>query len=477
VRAFGDKVVESNLKGLTMLFSKPWLYLLVACTSLVAPLGCHRQSAPQSDEEAVAVPTIPVVHPTPQTIIRKIQQPGYIKPYEQTPIYSKIAGYVEEVKVDIGQSVKKGDLLLRMFVPEMEQDLNAKEARVVQARAEVVQAEEAFKAAEANVNTQVALVVDTKQGIEQARAENERWEKEYDRAMRLFKGNVYDQQTLDESKNQKDQSKAGTERALAKHNFAKAALVESEARHGKARADVAAAKAKQLVAEADRDQSKAWLDYREIRAPYDGIITLRNVHTGHFLQSSSSGTTNKAAEPLFVMVNWDLMRINVQVPEYDAELVRDGMPAMIRFPSLNLPDFPGNVTRSTWAYDDQARTLRAEIHLQNPKKILHPGMYAHAVITAQLADVLTLPTESLMNEGDGIYCYLIEGGKAVRTAIQTGVKNDRLTQVKRKQERHIGAEKSDKWEEFTGREDVVARNPTSLIDGQPATGVASSTVK
>src|SRR5580692_2481618 len=174
------------MKGQTMNFSRPSLYHLIACACLAGTMGCHRQSMPDTDAESGVVPSIPVVHPTRQTITRKIQQPGYIKAYEQTPIYSKIAGYVEEVKVDIGQSVKKGDLLLMMYVPEMVQDLNAKEARVVQAKAEVVQAEEAFKAAEANVNTQVALVVDTKQGIEQARAENERWDKEYDRAMRLF---------------------------------------------------------------------------------------------------------------------------------------------------------------------------------------------------------------------------------------------------------------------------------------------------
>jgi HlyD family secretion protein len=454
--------------------SRYWYYLLVAIACLGATTGCHRLSKAEEVSEESATPSVPVVHPTRLTVTRKIQQPGYIKAYEQTPIYSKIAGYVDQVKVDIGQSVKKDDLLLTIYVPEMEQDLKAKIARVQQSIAEVSQAEEALKAAEANVKTQEALVIDTRQGVEQARAENERWEKEYDRAMRLFKGNVFDQQTLDESKNQKDQSKAGVARAQAKQNFAIAALVESEAKRSKAVADIAAARAKQQVAEADRDQSKAWLDYREIRAPYDGIITLRNVHKGHFLQSSSSGSTNKSAEPLFVMMNWDLMRINVQVPEYDAELVKDGMPAMVRFPSLNLPDFPSQVTRSTWAYDDQARTLRAEIHLQNPQKILHPGMYAHAVITAQLPDVLTLPSEALMNEGDSAYCYVIEGGKAVRTAVQTGIKSDRLTQVKRKQERHIGAERSDKWEEFTGKEDIVARNPTSLIDGESVIAVPAN---
>jgi HlyD family secretion protein len=458
-----------------MIGSRWWLQFLASVGCLAAASGCHRQSQPEETSAGTAAtPSILFVHPTRQTITRIIQQPGYIKSYEQTPIYSKIAGYVQEVKVDINDRVRKGDLLLKLWVPEMEQDLKSKEARVSQATAEIHQAEEGFKASQANVKTAEALVKDSEAGVIQAEADYQRWRAEFVRANKLFEGRVYDKQTLDESRNQVDQAEAGKERAKAKLNYARAALVESEAKNGKAAADIEAAKARVQVAQADRDQSKAWLDYRDIRAPYDGVVTSRNVHTGHFLQSSSSGSTNKEAQPLFVVCRMDLMRINVQVPEYDAVLVKEGMPAVVRFPSLNLQEFLGKVTRFTWSFDEQARTLRAEIHLPNPQEVLHPGMYAHAIITVQLPDVMTLPTEALMNEGDNVYCYCIEGGKAVRTAVQVGVKNDRVTQVLRKQERHIGDAKHDKWEEFSGREDVVARNPASLIDGQAITASTSA---
>jgi HlyD family secretion protein len=458
-----------------MIGSRWWLQLLTSVGCLAAVSGCHRQSqSEEASEGTAATPSIPVVHPTRQTITRLIQQPGYIKSYEQTPIYSKIAGYVQEVKVDINDRVHKGDLLLKMWVPEMEQDLKSKEARVHQVTAEIHQAEESYKAAQANVNTADALVKDSEAGILQAEAEYQRWQKEFDRAQRLIKGNVYDPQTRDEMQNQRDQAVAGNKRASAKLNYSRAALVESQAKNSKAAADVEAAKARLQVAEADRDQSKAWLDYKDIRAPYDGVVTSRNVHTGHFLQSASSGSTNKEAQPLFVVCRMDLMRINVQVPEYDAVLLKEGMPAVVRFPSLNLQEFQGKVTRYTWSFDEQARTLRVEVQLPNPQEVLHPGMYAHAVITVQLPDVMTLPTEALMNEGDNIYCYCIEGGKAVRTAVQVGLKNERVTQVLRRQERHIGDAKSDKWEEFSGREEVVARNPASLIDGQTVTASPSA---
>ena len=101
------------------------------------------------------------------------------------------------------------------------------------------------------------------------------------------------------------------------------------------------------------------------------------------------------------------------------------MPATVRFPSLNLPPLQGKVTRFTWSFDEQARTSRARDPLPNPEELLRPGMYAHAQIQVQLPDALTVPSEALMNEGDGVYCYVFEGGKAVRTAAQVGVKSER----------------------------------------------------
>ena len=175
-------------------------------STCAAIAGCRRDDSSET-HGGIGPRLRTIVHPARRAITRTIQQPGYLKAYEQTPIYSKIAGYVQDVKVDIDDHVHKGDLLLKLWVPELEQDLKAKDARVTQA-GEVTQAEQAFKAAEALEKTQEALVIDTQQGIEQAKAENE-LRKRCDRAMRMFKANVYDKQTLDESKNQKDPVQGG----------------------------------------------------------------------------------------------------------------------------------------------------------------------------------------------------------------------------------------------------------------------------
>ena len=253
------------------------------------------------------------------------------------------------------------------------------------------------------------------------------------RAHKLQGEGVFDKQTGDEAKNQFEQANAGLQKANAKLNSSQAALNESKARRDKAAADVDAARAKLQVAEAEKEVSAAWLEYRIIRAPFDGIVTMRNVNTGAFLQSSSSGSTNKAAKPLFVVMRTDVMRVTSQIPEYDAVLVKEGLPARIHFQALPGREFPAQVTLTTWSFDKQARTLLAECHLPNPKEELRPGMYANVVITAKLSDVLTLPSESLMNDGDRTYCFVVEKGKAIRTAVQTGVRAGKVTQVVKKQ--------------------------------------------
>ena len=111
-------------------------YIALAVCLIVAG-GCRRHEPPPATAEN---PTVTVVSPIRQSIRRTIRQPGCAKAYEQTPIYSRVAGYVESVPVDIGDQIKEGQLLARVQVPELEKDLNAKVARVGQAEAQVQQA-------------------------------------------------------------------------------------------------------------------------------------------------------------------------------------------------------------------------------------------------------------------------------------------------------------------------------------------------
>jgi HlyD family secretion protein len=440
--------------------------LLGAGTVCAALCGCGHGDKKAETSAAADIPSVVVVKPQRQTLTRMILQPGWVRAYEQTPIYARVPGYVDNVPVDIGDHVAKGQLLAKLWVPELEKDLQSKAARVAQAEAQVSQARESLEAAKANVETAKAQVSVALAGVKRAEAEYMRWAAERDRAKQMVEGKVYDKQNLDVVLYQLQAQDAGRDQAQASHHSAQAFLNESVAKQKKVEADVQAALSSLQVADADRDQAKVWLDYRDITAPYDGVVTQRNIHTGAFLQVSSSGSTNKSAEPIFNVVRMDKVRVNVQVPEYDAALVKEGTPAIVAFQALKDKEFPGTVTRFTEVLDDQARTLRVEIHLPNPNEQLLPGMYVNAAIKVERPNTLTLPADAVFTDGEKTYCFVIEQGKAIQTAIKIGTKTELAVEVLKKQARPGHSTEQPPWEDLSGEEAVVASNPEALIDGQ-----------
>ena len=112
------------------------------------------------------------------------------------------------------------------------------------------------------------------------------------------------------------------------------------------RPDIQVATAKVEVAKADYEYWKDWLSYAEIRAPFDGVITSRHVHTGHFLQPANSGNATKMVEPLFMIMRTDIMRLTLEVPELDANLIKKGDKAKVRFQTKNggVPEIEATVT-------------------------------------------------------------------------------------------------------------------------------------
>jgi hypothetical protein len=133
---------------------------------------------------------------------------------------------------------------------------------------------------------------------------------------------------------------------------------------------------------------------------------------------------------------------------------------------VNGEGFPGKVTRSAWALDPKGgRTLRTEIDLKNPGGRLRPGMYAIASLAVEHAGVLAVPASALVNEGELTFIYWVEGGKARRTPVTVGLRDKDFVEVGKW--RSPGPQ--GRWQSFTGAEEVLARVPPSLGDGQAVT--------
>jgi multidrug efflux pump subunit AcrA (membrane-fusion protein) len=367
-----------------------------------------------------------VVRPERKTVRHPIEQPGFnIEAFQETALYAKVSGYVAKWKVDIGDSVKKDEVLVELDVPEMVVEVKQKEASIRQAEAQVTQA----KAAELT-----------------AQARLERAKSQYERLARVGQGGVLDRENVDE--------------ARLGYEAGKAALA-------KAKADVKAADAAVEVAKANRDYARTMLRYTEIRAPYDGVVTQKNVNDRDLVRPGDAGVKGR---PLYVVQQIDPVRVFVNVPASDAAWVQDGDPVSLQLLGAGGELFRGKITRNARSLDPQARTLRTEIDVPNPDKKLLPGAYVQARITVQHPNVWTLPAAAVLTEGDQTFCFRVEGNKAVRTPLQVGLRGGGLVEVLKKQARPPSAGEEGRWEAITGAEEVVAADAGALRDGQPVRG-------
>lgn len=431
------------------------LTILASCLLAMGTLGCGHQGSP-SDTSEPAAPSqtkVSAVQPQRQCLLRAVEQPGSVQADEETHLFARVSGYVSKVHVDIGQKVQgpkydsegkvtePGQILALIAVPELQVEVKQKEAQTRLAKAEVEQARKALAAAQAQIET-------VKASVDEAKALQARWDSELKRVVKLVESGTLDVQARDEIQNQ---HKAARARVAS----SEAAVRKAQADRDKAKADLVAAEARVDVAQAAVQRVEALLAYASVRAPYDGIVTLRQVNTGDSVEPAGG-----KGDLLFTVAKLDPVRIVVAVPEADAELVHDKADATITIAALRDSARTGVVKRTSWALQSGSRTLRAEIELPNKDGQLRPGMYVYARITGRCAESWTLPTSALAKHGDSRVCYQIQSGKANRLKVQTGRSNGEYTEVLKW--RHPG---TPSWQDWTGDE-LIASRSTGLTDGQ-----------
>src|SRR5262249_38464047 len=157
---------------------------------------------------------------------------------------------------------------------------------------------------------------------------------------------VVARQVLEESKKQLRTSVAAQEAAGAAIRAREGQQLARAADLAKAKVDVAAAAAQVKVAEAAERRLAALLGYTRLLAPLDGVVTVRNVSTGAFVQPADQDATRD--RPLFVVARTDMVRVYVDVPEAQAGYVGKGTLAGVRLPALDDAELDAKVTRTSW---------------------------------------------------------------------------------------------------------------------------------
>jgi len=382
-----------------------WILVLAAGAAAAwYALRGHSESQ-QSGPAAEGIPAVEVAPPQRATLARRIEVPATIDPVEQAEVHARASGYLQEIRVDIGDRVKQGDVLAVIDEPDVEDDL--REAKAEQT-AKVSQAAAAAAAVE---QTQRAIATQ-EQLLAQKEAALHLQEVTQKRKEELFTGRGISKQELDEART------AG-ELAAADVSVGRARLAAAQSDQLAAQAAEAVARAQIEVTAAKVSKIETLRGYARIVAPFAGIVTRRPVDRGDLVQA---GTTGRATA-LFTVQRDDPVRVVLQVPELQAALVKPHTRAAVRPYSSRGAPIEGEVTRTASSLE-ASRSMRAEIELANPSGQLLTGMYAQVtLVLEQHDDVLSVPAAAVGTEGAERTVFTVENDKAVRHVVTTGIED------------------------------------------------------
>jgi RND family efflux transporter MFP subunit len=335
----------------------------------------HRQVTDTAEQQADFVPSVRVERVTQRLGTLHVTLPGTTLGFEDANIYGRASGYVLKRYVDIGDHVKKGQLLAEITAPEVEDQVAQYQNGLQQAQATQLQ-NEAQRASTDVTSRRIAILA------------NDGWatKEQGDTTWYSFQA----------------QKHATT---AAEYN---AAAMEQELKY--------------------YNQQKV---YQQVVAPFDGVITQRNIDVGSLITADATGGT-----AMFAMTQSDVIRVWVYVPQDAAFGVKPGVAAVIRVPDMPDLNLHGKVTRIADALDPATRTLLTEVDVPNPDDALHPGVYCTVELKVpRKTPALIVPASAVIFNQNGMQVAVVENGivhlrKIAITAdygteveVNTGVKN------------------------------------------------------
>lgn len=400
-------------------------------------LAKHKELKEMHDETVGAVPVVHTVFARPAKHTETITLPGNIGAIFYTTIYARVDGYLKERLVDIGDNVKKGQLLAVIDTPTVDQKLEQAKADLAKAEAALITSQAKYKQAVAQDFSAQASIEKSKTNVDYAKITAQRWQ---DLATR----GAVSLQSRDEKVRSLDAQTAELTASVAQEKATKAEVNAAESEINQAKAEVAAnlANVQRLVAE----QS-----FQKVLAPFDGVITYRKVDPGALI---TQGSMTPSLE-LYQMAKIDRLRIYVQVPQRVARYLKAGQSAEIDVPEFPERKFIGKITNVSGALDPETRTRQTEIQIDNLDHALLPGMYSEVKLTAlREYPWIRVPGTTLVTRTDGQYVVVVDNGKVRYQKIDIGRDYGNEVEVR------VG---------LKGDEQVVVSPSDDLRDGEPVT--------
>jgi RND family efflux transporter MFP subunit len=346
---------------------------IAICAGLWLLTSCGKQDA----SSAKAAPTDPAARVQATKVVAQklaitVHLPGEIEPYEVVAIFPKVTGFVKTIAVDRGSHVKAGELMAQLEAPELVAQRSEAQSRLQAAQAQ-------FAAAEAKVAS--------------------------------------DEGTYEHLK-----AAAATPGVVAGNDlFVAQKTLDADRAQLKAQQDNVGAVQQALQAVA---QTEAYL---QVKAPFDGVVTERNVHPGALV--GPAGAPGVAA-PMVRVETLSRLRVVVPVPQTYAAGVPEGTKVDFTVPAFPGRTFNGTIARIAHSLDEKTRTMPVELETANAKGELSPGTFSDVLWPVRRSyPTLFVPTSSVANTLERVFVVRIRDGKSEWVDVKTGATVDKMTEV------------------------------------------------
>jgi HlyD family secretion protein len=373
---------------------------------------------------------------------------GYIVAARRAALSSDVPGRIVEMAVKEGSVVKQGDIVARLFADEYRAALQRAAAEVAAAESAVRRAVAGAVAAEAEVAQAATAEASALAQREEAAASLQFLELECERSLELSRTNAGSPRDVDRTRSERDAQAARLRSSVAAEATAKASVASARSRAATAGAEVEVAKAQVATAIAARDLAKATLDKTDVRAPFDGIVVLKDAEVGEVVSPNVQGGSN-ARGAVCTLVDFDSLEVQANVPETTLGSVQLGAPADVFLDAYSDERYTGVVDRIWPTADRQKATVEVRVRLERKDERLRPEMgvrivfrsgaaAAPAANTEPVKSRILVPNEVLCEidgktgafviEGDTVRFALLVTGerKGGRVAIDQGLRANQL---------------------------------------------------
>ena len=353
----------------------PSIELLIATAALAASCGPGRDratSAANNQSSAAKAPTVDVVRVVLQPLNITVRLPAELWPYEVVAVYPKVTGFVDWIGVDRGSRVKTGQLIARLVAPEIASQRAEAQAKVQSAEAQRIEAEARLAADES-----------TYQRLRAAAA-----------TPGVVSGN-----DLEVAQRTAEADRSRVKSLEDSENAAKEALRSVQEIEG----------------------------YLRITAPFDGVVTERNVHPGALVgPAGASGVT----VPMARIQTIARLRLGIPVPETYIAGIVEGTKVAFTVPAFPGETFTGTVARIARAVDVKTRTMPVELDVANPSGRLAPGTFSEVLWPVRRPrPTLFVPVSAVAKTTERTFVLRARDAKIEWVDVKTGATSGNLIEV------------------------------------------------